>query len=330
VPRKLSQGVLIAGLTTALLLAAACGGGGGDAAADRTGAQPAGAAQELSGTIRIDGSSTVAPLSEAAAELFMQEHPGVRVTVGTSGTGGGFEKFCLGETDISNASRPIKDEEAERCEENGIAFEQVTVANDALSLLVHPDNPVDCLTVGQVRQIWAPGSRVGRWGQIEGLPVAFDEELELYGPGTDSGTFDYFTEAVNGEPGAQRTDYNNIGEDDRTGIIGVQGTRGAMFYVGFSYYVENQGTVKALQIDGGQGCVAPSLETVQDGSYTPLARPLFVYISDTALAKPEVLAFAEFYVENDERIAQAAGFVDLTDEQQQEARDKVASVVGGS
>ncbi|HSK14724.1 MAG TPA: PstS family phosphate ABC transporter substrate-binding protein [Gaiellaceae bacterium] len=320
--------LLLMGLILALG-AAACGGDddGGDVANSANTTEDAN--EDLSGTIRIDGSSTVAPLSEAAAELFMQENPNVRVTVGTSGTGGGFEKFCVGETDISDASRPIKDEEAAICEENGIAFEEVTVANDALSVMVNLENPVDCLSVEQLNQIWGPDSTLSSWSEVDGLEPAFGEPLELYGPGTDSGTFDYFTEAINGEEGAQRTDYNNIGEDDNTGIVGVEGTIGGMFYAGFSYYTENANRVKALQIDGGGGCVEPAVETVQDGSYAPLARPLFIYPSDTALARPEVLAFLEFYIENEQAIAEAVGFVDLTDEQQQEANDKVASLAGG-
>jgi phosphate transport system substrate-binding protein len=283
---------------------------------------------ELSGTIRIDGSSTVAPLSEAAAELFQNENPGVQVTVGTSGTGGGFEKFCNGETEISDASRPIADDEVEACGANGVAFEQVTVANDALSVLVNPENPVECMSVEQLNQVWAPGSKVASWSEIEGLEPPFDESLELYGPGTDSGTFDYFTDAINGEEGAQRTDYNNIGEDDNTGIVGVEGSLGGMFYVGFSYYVENQDRVKALQIDGGNGCVEPSLETVQDGSYAPLGRGLFIYPSAEALERPEVLAFVQFYLENQAEIAEAAGYISLTDEQEEEALAKIESLTG--
>jgi phosphate transport system substrate-binding protein len=282
---------------------------------------------DLSGSVVVDGSSTVAPLGEAAAELFMMETPGVQVTVGTSGTGGGFEKFCNGETDISEASRTIKDEEAEICDGNGIAYEGLTVANDALTVLVHPDNPVQCLSVDQLSQIWSPDSDLSRWDEIDGID--FDAPLDLYGPGTDSGTFDYFTDAINGEEGAQRTDYNNIGEDDNTGIIGVEGSPGGMFYVGFSYYVENQDRVKALEIDGGDGCVAPSLETVQDGSYSPLARGLYIYPSDTALDKPEVLAFVEYFINNAESIADAAGFIGMTDEQASEAQAQVDSLVNG-
>jgi phosphate transport system substrate-binding protein len=289
--------------------------------------EPADEGGNLSGSVVVDGSSTVAPLGEAAAELFMMETPGVQVTVGTSGTGGGFEKFCNGETDISEASRPIKDEEAEICETNGIAFEGLTVANDALTVLVHQENPLQCITVEQLNQIWGPDSSASNWNEVDGID--FDAPLDLYGPGTDSGTFDYFTEAINGEAGAQRTDYNNIGEDDNTGIIGVEGSPGGMFYVGFSYYVENQDRVKALEIDGGDGCVAPSVESVQDGSYSPLGRGLYVYPSDTALEKPEVLAFINYFISNAGPIAEAAGFIGMTDEQASEAQAQVDSLVNG-
>ena len=301
-------------------LAAGCGGddeGGGG-----------GGGEELSGTITLDGSSTVAPLSESAAELFQQENPGVRVTVGTSGTGGGFEKFCRGETDISNASRPIDDEEAAACEGDGIAFEQVSVANDALSVIVNPENDwAQCLTVEQLNTIWDRGSNVDNWNQVD--PSFPDEPLELFGPGTDSGTFDYFTDAINGEEGVQRTDYNNIGEDDNAAVTGVAGNRGAMGYLGYSFFAENTDKVKAVEIDGGQGCVAPSPEAAQDGSYTPLGRQLFIYPSDKALAKSEVQAFVEFYINENDAIAERAGIIPLNDEQKQEALDKVASLVGG-
>ena len=313
------KGRAIALLTIMLVLAPVAASCGGD---------DDGGGGELTGTIRIDGSSTVAPLSEAAAELFQDVNPGVQVTVGTSGTGGGFEKFCNGETEISDASRPIADDEVAACEENGVSFEQVTVANDALSVLVNPDNPVECLSVEQLNQIWGPDSKLKSWSEIDGLEPAFDESLDLYGPGTDSGTFDYFTDAINGEEGAQRTDYNNIGEDDNTGIVGVEGSPGGMFYVGFSYFAENQDRVKALSIDGGSGCVEPSFETVQGGTYTPLGRGLFIYPSGAALEKPEVLAFVEFYIENQAEIAEAAGYISLTEEQEAEALAKVESLTG--
>lgn len=284
--------------------------------------------EELSGEVLIDGSSTVAPVSEAAAELFMGENGGVQVSVATSGTGGGFERFCIGETDLSDASRPISDDEIGVCEENGIAYEQLTVANDALSVVVHPDNPVNCLTVEQLNSIWAPESTLASWSEIEGLEEDFGEALDLYGPGTDSGTFDYFTDAINGDEGAIRTDYTNIGEDDNTGVAGVEGSLGGMFFVGYTYYVENQDRVKALQINGGDDCVEPSEATVQDGSYTPLGRGLFVYASDAALAKPQVQAFLDFYINDNDAITGAVGAIPLTPEQKEEALAQIAELAG--
>jgi phosphate transport system substrate-binding protein len=282
----------------------------------------------LSGQVLADGSSTVAPLSEAAAELFMNENNGVQVDVATSGTGGGFERFCRGETDISDASRPISDDEAAACAANDIAYEQLTVANDALTVLVNPDNPVECLTVEQLTQIWSPESTLSNWNEIDGLGVDFNEPIELYGPGTDSGTFDYFTEAINGEEGAQRTDYENIGENDNNGILGIEGSVGGMFYVGYTYYIENQDRVKALQIDGGGGCVAPSEAAAQDGSYTPLARGLFIYVSDSALQRPETQAFVEFYITRNDEIASAVGAIPMTQEQKDGALAQVDSLLG--
>ncbi|HWP33312.1 MAG TPA: PstS family phosphate ABC transporter substrate-binding protein [Solirubrobacterales bacterium] len=277
----------------------ATGGGGGD----------------LSGTIRIDGSSTVAPLSEAIAEQFQAENPGVKVTVGTSGTGGGFEKFCVGETDISDASREIEPEEAATCKKEGIGYEDVHVATDALTVMINNENPVSCLTVDQLSAIWGPGSQISSWSEIPGLKEEFDEELALFGPGTDSGTFDYFTDEINGEEGATRKDYNNVGENDNATVTGVEGSPGGMGYAGFSYYTENEGKLKALEVDGGKGCVAPSVESAQDGSYTPLSRPLFIYPSDAALQKPEVKAFVEYYLENATGVAESVGFVPLTEAQ---------------
>ena len=280
----------------------------------------------LSGVVSLDGSSTVGPFAEAAAELFESEYPDVTVNVAQSGTGGGFEKFCNGETDISNASRPISDEEAAACAANGVAYEQLTVANDALTVMVHPDNPVDCLTVEQLKAIWEPGSTLTNWNEIPNLGVDFDQPIDLYGPGTDSGTFDYFTDAINGEEGAQREDYNNVGENDNVGLQGVQGSVGGMFYAGFTYYNQNRDSVKALQIDAGNGCVAPSEETAQDGSYTPLSRGLFMYPSDAGLAKPQVLAFIEFVINENEAIAAGADAIPLTDAQKQDALAKLASL----
>jgi phosphate transport system substrate-binding protein len=276
--------------------------------------------EDLSGTIRIDGSSTVAPLTEAIAEEFQAENPGVRVTVGTAGTGGGFEKFCAGETDISDASREIEPEEVEACKKQGIGYEDVHVATDALTVMINNENPVSCLTVDQLSAIWGPDSKISNWSEIPNFEEEFDEDLALYGPGTDSGTFDYFTEEINGEEGATRKDYNNVGENDNATVTGVEGSPGGMGYAGFSYYTENEGELKALEVDNGKGCVGPSVETAQDGSYAPLSRPLFIYPSDSALKKPEVKAFVDYYLDNVTGVAEAVGFVPLTEEQLEESK----------
>ncbi|UUU21940.1 PstS family phosphate ABC transporter substrate-binding protein [Streptomyces sp. DSM 40750] len=296
-------------MSAVLLTASACGG-------SASGSSDGGVEGDLSGTIRVDGSSTVAPLSTAAAQLFQGENPKVRVTVGTSGTGGGFEKFCAGETDISDASRPIEPDEKAACEKNGIAYEELQVANDGLSVVVNKDNDfAECLTVEQLKKIWEPGSKVDNWNQVD--PEFPDEELELFGPGTDSGTFDYFTDVINGEEGASRTDYSPS-EDDNVTVQGVSGSNGGMGYFGLSYYEENKDELKVLKIDDGDGCVAPTSKTVQDGSYKPLSRPLFIYPKASSLDKPEVEGFVEFYVENSAEIAEKAQFVPLNQQQQAE------------
>jgi len=270
----------------------------------------------------------VAPLSEAAAELFQQENPDVSVTVGTSGTGGGFEKFCAGETDISDASREIGEDEIELCGEGGVEFEEVAVANDALTVVVNPENPVTCMTVEQLAEVWGPDSDLASWGEISDLDPPFEEELQLFGPGTDSGTFDYFTEAINGEEGVQRKQYNNVGEDDNATVNGVAGSPGGLGYFGFSFFEENADTLKALEIDDGGGCVAPSIESVQDGSYVPLGRELFIYPSAAALEDEAVREFVAFYIANQEAITTAAGFIPMTEEQSAESQEKVDSLAG--
>lgn len=278
-------------------------------AADAAGGESA----PVSGPVVVDGSSTVEPLTSVAAELFMGQNSDAQVTVGTSGTGGGFQKFCAGETDISNASRPIKDEEKALCDEAGISFVELQVANDALTVVVNPENDwATCLTVEQLAAMWGPESTVANWNEID--PSFPDQELSLYGAGSDSGTFDYFTAEINGEEGASRTDYNPS-EDDNVTVQGVSADKGALGYFGFSYYEENADKLKAVEIDGGDGCVAPSVEAAQDGTYTPLSRPLFIYASDAGLAKPQVEAFVEYYLENNAEIVTAAAFVPLTAEQ---------------
>src|ERR671910_1908279 len=294
---------------------AACGGDDDDSGDGDSGASG------LSGEIRIDGSSTVAPLTETAAELFQGENPDTGVTVGTSGTSGGFEKFCNGETDISDASRPIEPEEEEACADEGVEYEEVQVANAALSGIVNPNNPVTCMTIDQLNSAWDKDSTVDSWADFEDLDADVgDEELTLFGPGSDSGTYDYFTEAVNGEEGVIRTDYNSIGENDNAAINGVAGDEWAMAYVPFSFVEEAGEQVKALEIDAGDGCVAPAVETVQDGSYQPLGRPLFIYPSADALARPEFDGFLEFYIDNQAALTEAATFVPMTEEQTQASK----------
>jgi phosphate transport system substrate-binding protein len=299
----------------------------GVAACGSSDEESSGGSGDLSGAIRIDGSSTVAPLTEAIAEEFQGANPGVKVTVGTSGTGGGFEKFCAGETDISDASREIEPEEVAACKQQGIGYEDVHVATDALTVMINNENPVSCLTVDQLAAIWGPDSKISNWDEIPGLEEEFDQELALFGPGTDSGTFDYFTEEINGEEGETRKDYNNVGENDNATVTGVEGAPGGMGYAGFSYYTENEGKLKALEVDNGKGCVGPSVETAQDGSYAPLSRPLFIYPSDAALKKPEVKAFVNYYLENATGIAESVGFVPLTEEQL-EASETAAKKAG--
>jgi phosphate transport system substrate-binding protein len=299
---------------------AACGGGSTAPAPGGGGGAPEG----LSGPVVIDGSSTVEPLSSAAAELFQGENPDVNVTVGTSGTGGGFQKFCAGETDISDASRAIKAEEKAQCDAKGITFEQLQVANDALTVVVNKENTwANCLTVDQLKAMWAPGSTVKSWNQVD--PSFPNEPLALFGPGADSGTFDYFTAAINGKEGESRTDYSPT-EDDNVTVQGVQGAKGALGYFGFSYFEENEANLKAVAINGGDGCVAPSSQAAQDGTYKPLARPLYIYPSDAGLKKPQVAAFVEFYLANDQPIVEAARFVPMTPEQKKVSSDALAAL----
>ena len=261
-------------------------------------AQTAAAAQagELSGEIAVDGSSTVFPITEAMAAEFGIANPDVRVTVGVSGTGGGFKRFCAGETDISDASRPVKDAEVELCDENGINFIELPVAYDGLTVAVHPDNDwVDSLTVAELNHIFRPDDYAARWSDVRaGFP---DMEITLFAPGADSGTFDYFTETINGDGGVHRSDNTTFSEDDNVLVQGVSGERGGIGYFGFSYYANNTDRLKAVPVinDAGEP-VVPSLETINNGSYNPLSRPLFIYVSVASLERPEVAAFVEYYL----------------------------------
>jgi phosphate transport system substrate-binding protein len=280
--------------------------------------------EELTGRIQIDGSSTVAPLMTLAAERFRKQEPKVRVSVGVSGTGGGFERFCRGETDLSNASRKIKDEEKQLCANNQISFFAIQVANDGISLVANKDNTwAECLTVDQLRKIWEPKSKVKSWKDVD--PSFPDEKLSLFGPGTDSGTFDYFTDAIVGEEGSSRSDYTQS-EDDNVSVQGVAGAKGALGYFGLSYFIENVSRLKALAVDGGDGCVKPTLETVQDGSYKPLSRPLFVYINEDSLAdKPALDPFLTFLIDTEPSLARKAKFVPMTQQQLDQARTALES-----
>jgi len=265
------------------------------------------------GLITADGSSTVGPFTTKAAEDWRADGGG-DVTVGISGTGGGFERFCAGETDISNASRQIDEEEVALCEEAGVEYVELRVATDALTNVVNPSNDwATCLTVEQLGTIWGPDSKVSNWNEVD--PSFPDKPLKLYGPGTDSGTFDYFTDVINGDEGASRADFSAT-EDDNVIVQGVAGTDGGLGYLGFSYFEENQDTLKALEVDGGSGCVAPSVEAAQNDTYTPLSRPLFMYVKLSSLADNEsVSEFVTFTLDNADTIATEAQYVPLSQEQ---------------
>jgi phosphate transport system substrate-binding protein len=265
--------------------------------------------------IKIDGSSTVFPIAEAVAEEFQIGKRGkVRVTVGIAGTGGGFKRFCRGETDISNASRPILAEEMKACRKAGIKYIELPIAFDALTVVVNPQNTwVKSLTSAELKKIWEPAAqdRTTKWSQVRADFPA--EPLMLFGPGADSGTFDYFTEAVNGKAKASRTDFQ-ASEDDNVIVQGVGSNKGAIGYFGYAYYVGNKERIRAVPIVNKRGnAIAPSLDAVVDGSYEPLSRPLFIYVRDTAARRPEVREFIEFYLQDGGGLAKEVGYVPLPD-----------------
>jgi phosphate transport system substrate-binding protein len=267
----------------------------------------------LKGRITADGSSTVGPFTTAAAEMFQRKNRGVQVTVGISGTGGGFERFCRDEIDLSNASRPIRASEHQQCLGNGVRWLAMTVANDGIALVVNRSNTwASCLTVAELKKIWDTGSKVDNWRDVRaGFP---NVPLKLFGAGTDSGTFDFFTEAINGRSRRSRSDYT-ASENDNILVRGVEGERGALGYFGLSYYEENKTKLKLLGIDGGNGCVTPNVGTVQSKRYKPLSRPLFVYAKRASFSRAEVRAFLGFVLNNQKAIAQRARFVPLTAQQ---------------
>tara|TARA_Y100001949_G_C15962034_1_gene319713 strand:+ start:101 stop:1069 length:969 start_codon:yes stop_codon:yes gene_type:complete len=267
----------------------------------------------LKGMIEIDGSSTVYPVSEAVAEEFRKTYPKVQVNVGVSGTGGGFKRFTVGETDISNASRPIKDEEKTVAQENGVEYHELLVGQDGISVVVNKANDwATCMTVEELKILWEPGSTVSKWSDIR--PEWPDDRINLYGPGTDSGTFDFFTEEIIGEVQASRSDFT-MSEDDNVLVIGVNGDRGALGYFGYAYYLENKDMINTVAIDGGEGCVVPTSETIESGTYMPLARPLLIYVNKASLKKPEVTAFVEYYMVNAEQLVEEVGYVKLADDE---------------
>jgi phosphate transport system substrate-binding protein len=293
----------ILALTALALVAAACGGGGSPSDSALAG---------LSGDIVADGSSTVFPITQAVAEEFkIAGADGVKVSVGSSGTGGGFKKFCAGEIDLSDASRPIKDEEKQLCTAANVEYVELAVAIDGLSVMVHPDNSfVDCLTVEELKAVFVKDSKVTNWSQVRaGFP---NQPIKLYGPGTDSGTFDYFTDEINGEEGVGRSDsIYTPSEDDNVLVQGVSGDKNSLGYFGFAYYVQNKDKLKVVGVNPGTGCVTPTETTINDGSYKPLSRPLYVYVAKKSIAKPQVKEFMNFYLEEVGGLLQSVGYVAL-------------------
>ncbi len=287
---------------------------------------------DLSGSIAIDGSSTVFPITQAAAEAFQGNNGGVQVTVGESGTGGGFEKFCAGETQISDASRPIEPEEISACKKKGIPYTNLQIANDGISVVTNPDLAIKCLTTDQLKLLWNKGSKITNYSQLgkdagTGKPLP-DASVSLYGPGTDSGTFDFFTDEINGVEGQSRSDYQPS-EDDNVLVEGVAGDSSGLGYFGFSYYEQNQDKLNLVAVDSGKGCVAPSKKTIQDGTYTPLSRPLYIYPNTDDLSKQaQVKAFVQDYVDNAVTYADTAQLVPLTPAQLSASKAKLSKQLG--
>jgi phosphate transport system substrate-binding protein len=299
--------------TAALAISLTACGGNADANQPESGAQ-----ESVTGKVIIDGSSTVYPISQAVAEEFMLANSGIQVEVSASGTGGGFKKFASGEIDITGASRPIKDSEKETANANGVEEVELKVANDGLTVVINPENDwATDMTVEELKKLWEPAAegKITKWSQIrEGWP---EETINLYGAGTDSGTFDYFTEAIVGEGGASRGDYNPT-EDDHITIQGVAGDKYAMGYFGYAYYVENQDKLTAISING----VAPSPETIEDGSYAPLSRPIFIYVNKASLEKPEVKKYLEYHFTEGTELIGEVGYVPLAESAYEENLSK--------
>jgi phosphate transport system substrate-binding protein len=266
----------------------------------------------LSGTIEIDGSSTVFPISEAVAEEFYQENPSVRVNVAVSGTGGGFKRFASGEIHINDASREIKETERIAANQNGVEFVELQIGTDGLSVLVDPaNNYVDCLTTSELKKIWEPGTKIEYWSDLRaGFPR---QKVNRFGPDTDSGTFDFFTDKINGEAQVS-TDRYQASADDNVLVRGISGTKGAIGYFGYAYYQENKENLKPIGVDNGNGCIIPTNTTIADGSYSPLSRPLFIYVNVKSLNEPQVKAFVDFYLIHGATLASEVGYVAASDE----------------
>lgn len=275
---------------------------------------PAVEGKTLTGTIKVDGSSTVFPITEAVAEEFRIAAPDVKVTIGVSGTGGGFKKFSRGETNLSNASRPIKDKEKAACAENNINYLELEVAYDGLAVLVNPENDwVDNFTVEELKKIWEPAAQgvIMKWNQIR--PEWPNEEIHLFGPGVASGTYDYFTEAIVGKSGSSRGDFT-ASEDDHVLVQGIAGDKYALGFFGLAYYAENKDKLTLIGVNNGEEVVKPTLETVSNGTYRPLSRPLFIYVNSTSVQSPEVIEFVNFYIDNAGELSEDVGYISLPSE----------------
>lgn len=282
---------------------------------------------QLSGDVHVDGSGTVYPVTEAVAEEFRNVRPRIRVTVGSSGSGAGFRKFARGETDISNASRPITDEEQQAAEENNIQFMELSIALDGIAVIVNPENDwMDNITTRELRNIWEPGSKVNNWNDIR--PDWPDQEIQLYGPNTAHGTYDFFTETVMGESGASRSDYNAVA-DYNVAVQGISTDRYALGYFGLAYYEENQGRLKLIGIDNGDGPITPSVETISAGDYV-LSRPLYLYVAQSAAQRPEVQSFIEFYLDNAGALVEEVGYVRLPTSEYDKQKEEFETFYSGS
>ena len=313
---KVNAAILIG----ATLMFSACGG-----SESKEGA----GGENLSGSIQIDGSSTVYPITEAVAEEYRTEAPDVKVTVGVSGTGGGMKKFTRGEIDIVDASRKMKSSEDSLAKANGISYIELPVAYDGLTVVVHPENDwVKEITTEELKKIWEPSAqgKITKWNQIRSNWP--DKEIHLYGPGVESGTYDYFTEAVVGESGASRGDYT-ASEDDNVLVQGVSTDPYALGFFGYAYYEENQNKLKVIAVNNGKGAITPSIETVKNGSYAPLSRPLFIYVNSKAVSSPATVDFVKFYLNNAGELSKEVGYIPLPDEMYKEQQEKFKQFVEG-